>query len=167
MIGLLVFYGSLTALAVWATWRDENLRWIGVALLTSWAASNFTWFLLSVVSRPAIYTMTEMFVMVSAYMAWEMRRPGPKSDQLLLALIAVSTLSTMANVALARVGKPTFAQIHLHELATNICFALECLIVAGVGVADGYRTGRFARWGSARRSAAQPDAASRGGGPWT
>lgn len=149
-----LFYGSLAGLAVWATCRDRDLSWIGAMLVLNLVVSNLLWFFSSVESRPGAYTMLELFVALSAVMCWlEHRYRG------LIALVAVAGLSIAANVALAATWSPTDGQVRMHEIITNVCFALECLIATGVGVAHGYRTGRFRRRLIPGRLRAQSDAA--------
>jgi hypothetical protein len=134
----LLGYGLLTMLTIWASARDNDLRWVGAALGASFALSNVTWFLGNVTARPGLYTMLEMFVALAAYLAWDIRR-----EKALVLVVVASTMSICANIALAIISEPSNRQLRIHETVTNICFAAECLLVLYAGVADGYRTGRF------------------------
>jgi hypothetical protein len=145
---LAAFYGSLALLALWATWRERDLRWVGIALVFSWSASNAIWFLGGAESRPGVYTMCEVFVAIAAYMAWDDLR-----YRMLPVLVLICALSTAANVALALQLAPIRTQIHTHEVITNICFALECGVAFGMGVWHGVTSGRFDSWPGVRNMA--------------
>lgn len=156
MIIALIFYGVLVALAMWATAREENLRWIAAAIAASYAVSNMLWFLGTVPQRPGIYSMLEMFIIISAWLAYEIRR-----ERALIFLVTVSALSICANIGLAAIEHPNNGQVRMHEILTNICFMIECLIVISLGVRDGVRTGRFGRLSRWRRGHPAPDVARR------
>lgn len=151
MILALAFYGSLAALALWATWRESDLRWIGLALGFSYAASNAIWFFGEIGNRAGVYTMCEIFIALAAYMAWEEHR-----YRMLAVLGAISAVSIAANIAFAWHDTPTSAQVYMHEVVTNICFALECIVTTGIGVWHGVGAGRFHRWIGARDAVAEP-----------
>lgn len=138
MILSLSFYGSLAIVALWASWRDDDLRWVGLAICFSFIASNLTWFFMATVTRPGVYTMCEIFISLTTYMAWHELR-----YKILIAIVMVSALSICANVALSLQLQPVWTQIHTHEMITNVCFVLECLLTFGAGVMHGVRTGRF------------------------
>lgn len=157
-MALLILYGLLACGALWATWRDADLRQLGIAIALNFVASNAVWLSVPPAQRPGPYTVLEMLVMIAAFMAFDLRaaRHGRRSLAL-IAVIAAALLSACANVALALAGShPSWAQVHSHELVTNACFAAECLLCSGVGIADGVRTGRFADRRAPRRRAAQP-----------
>lgn len=156
----LIFYGSLAALALWATWRDRELVWIGFWLVGGFLISNVLFFLATLEWRPGPYSVIEVMVFFAAMMAWaeERRLRWP-----LLILCGVNVLSIAATVAFAATIAPNRSQIFLWELTTNICFAVECLLATWVGVADGYRTGRFARVPRSDGRVVAPDAAREDG----
>lgn len=155
MVAALVFYGALIAITIWASARNEDLRWVGASLGASYGVSNVIWFLGTPVQRPGIYSMLELFIIIATYLAWEVRR-----ERLLIVLVITSTLSICANIGLAAIAHPHPGQVRVHEVLTNIFFMIECLLLTTVGVRDGIRTGRFDRWPSLRRSRAAPDAAA-------
>lgn len=140
MLAELAFYGSLAGAAVYATWHDEELRWIGLALVLSFLLSNLVWANGTQQDRAGVYTMTEIVVLAAAGQAW--RKEGRWA---LVALVAVCVLSICANIAYASVP-PSDRTGDLHKTITNATFFLECLLVAGLGVADGIRSGRFRHW---------------------
>ncbi|QPQ55604.1 hypothetical protein IC614_03100 [Allosphingosinicella flava] len=146
----LLFYGSAAAFALWATWRDEDLRWLGGTLCFSFVISNLVWFLGSVSQRPGIYTMLEVFVAVCAYVAWH-RHPSKS----LIAVVMLATLSICANIGFAITYEDHGPQTRGHEITTNLIFLFECLLTAGVGIMDGFRTGRFRRRASNGEAASQ------------
>lgn len=151
---LFMLYGSLAALALWATWRDHDLYWIGVWLAVGWAVSNMLFATLPPQARPGPYTVIEVLVALSAYFAWAEHR-----HRALVVLVGVNVLSIMANVAFASTISPVPRQIWLYEVTTNMCFAAECLLAAGVGIAHGRRAGRFDSWVGAGRRALEPHVA--------
>lgn len=155
---LAIIYGALAITAFWATWRDEDLRWIGVWLVGGWALSNMVAELAPVTYRPGPYTLIEMMVATAAYCAWGIHRKH-RYAWALVAIVIFNTASIALNIAFAWSFPPEWRQIHVFEVGTNLCFAAECLLATGVGVADGYRTGRFHWRPLFRRSIAQPDAA--------
>ncbi len=146
-------YGALAALAGLVVWRDAELRMVGVMLAVSWLGSNLAGVYLAPSERPAVYTVLEIVVSLMAYFAWV----GGKS-RALIGLLAVSAVSIAANIALAAIFEPTREQVRLWQIATNICFGLECLLAVVAGVR--------ARGGIGRRLgdhivAAPPGAAAR------
>lgn len=152
MIAALVFYGALVSLAMWASARDEDLRWVGASIGASYGVSNIIWFFGTVPQRPAIYSMLELFIILSTFFAWEMRK-----ERLLFALVFVSALSICANIALAAIEHPVPGQVRMHEVITNLCFVFECMLLFAVGVRDGIRTGRFSAWPRLRHARAAHD----------
>lgn len=160
MLLLLAFYGSLAALSMWSTCRDRDLVWLGAALVGGWAVSNALFFLTPITWRPGPYSVIELLVFYAAGIAWaeDKRRRWP-----LLILAGINVLSIAANVAFSANFDPTPRQIYLWELTTNLCFAAECLIATWVGLADGYRSGRFGRLPHRDGGGVAPDAARREG----
>lgn len=157
----LLFYGSLALFAMWATWRDFHLRWVGAWLVAGFVLSNALFFTVPIEHRVGPYSFIEVMVAVTTMSAWTEHR-----YRALIALVAFNLASIGANIAFAVYFPPSRQQIFLWEVTTNICFAAECLIAAGVGIAHGYRTGRFSRRLFPRRRDAQPDAV-REGPPWS
>lgn len=149
---LLFLYGSLAVLALWASWHEMDLRWIGLALVFSFIVSNLTWLFGTIDNRAGAYTMCEILVALAAYMAWEDQR-----SRALPLLGMICAVSISANIALSLHQHPIWAQIHTHEVITNLCFALECLTTAGMGIAHGIGTGRFHLWSAHRDAMGQPN----------
>ena len=161
MVLVMLFYGCLAALALWATWRDFDLRWVGIWLVAGYIITNIMFFTVKVETMVGPYTFIEVMVAIAAMSAWIEHRYNA-----LVLLVAINLVSIGANVAFAANFPPDERQIFLWELTTNICFAAECLIAAGVGVHHGYCTGRFTRRLRPGSGDAQPDAA-REGPPWS
>lgn len=158
MIVALVFYGTLAVLALWATWRDEDLRWIGWMLAVGYGLSNILFFMVPVAAWPGPYTMIEILVALFAYCAW-----GATGYRALIVLVVFNLVSVGINVNFAAAGfEPSQYETMVFVVGTNICFAAECLLTLGVGIAHGYRTGRFHRRFHLRRHAPQPNAAREG-----
>jgi NADH:ubiquinone oxidoreductase subunit K len=154
---LLVFFGLLAGLAVFATWRDSDLRPIGLALAAGFAVSNALHFLAPVVARPGPYTMIEMTIALFAYCAW-----GVHGGRKLIALVCVNLISVAFNINFALEGfEPSSSAAYIFVLGTNLCFVVECLLALSVGIAHG--ACRF-RWRlPVRRPSAQRHAAREGG----
>lgn len=152
-----LFYGLLAALAMWATWHDEDLRWIGLWLVFGWLLSNLLFFSVPVIHRPGPYTFIEMMVALSAYCAWGVHA-GRRYSKALVAIVVTNLVSIGFNIGFASSFPPVYRQIHLFEIGTNICFGIECVLAFGSGIADGYRIGRFYRWPHFRSSIAQRNA---------
>lgn len=148
----LLLYGALAALALWATWRDIDLRWVGLWLAGGFISSNVLFFSVPIFARVGPYTFIEVLVAVAAMGAWLEHR-----YRALAVLVAVNLVSIGFNVVFALNDPPSRWQIYLWEVSTNLCFATECLLAIGVGIAHGYRTGRFSRRLHLRRHDAQPD----------
>jgi hypothetical protein len=156
MMLALVFYGALAALAVWATWKDEDLRWIGWMLAAGYVVTNILYFTVPITAHSGPYTLIEVLVALAAYCAW-----GATGYRLLIALVAVNLASIGITVNFAAAGAdPSRYQIFVFVVGTNICFAVECFLTLGVGIAHGYRTGRFRL--RFRRRPPQPNAAREG-----
>lgn len=139
MIAIL-FYGALAGVALWATCRDLDLGWVGVWLFLGFIGSNVMFATMPVRDLPGPYTFIEVMVAVAAVAAWTCLR-----YRALIAVVAVDLISIGFNVVYALNRPPTPYQDWFWVVATNACFATECLIVAGLGIAHGYRTGRFTR----------------------
>jgi len=137
---LLLLYGGLAFMAVLATIRDEDLRWIGLWLLAGFALSNFLHARVNVTDLPGPYSLIEFMVLVAVGVAWDNHR----KYWALLVLAGINILSICINIGFGTTFPPSKQQIYLFELTTNICFAAECLLAIGVGLADGLRNGRFA-----------------------
>lgn len=140
-LAAIAFYGALTALAVWATWKEPNLCWLGCSLAFGFGFSNFLYFTTPIEIRPGPYTFIEVIVAVCAYLALESLR-----YQVLIYVIVVNIISTGINIYFASLGaEPSKWHCHAFGLGTNICFAAECLLATSAGVKHGYSTGRFDR----------------------
>lgn len=155
------FYATLAALAAWATWKDEDLRWVGVWLTLGFGLSSALYYLAAPVTAwPGPYTLIEVFVALAAYCAW-----GALGYRLLIVLVAFNLASIGVNINFASAGEsPSQYQIYVFVVGTNICFAAECLLTLSVGIAHGLSTGRF-RF-PFRRVDPQPNVA-REDGQWT
>lgn len=155
---LLLLYGSLAVLAVWATWRDYDLMTVALCLLFGFVVSNYLFFTAPPTDRPGPFSLIEMLVAVAAFLAWREHR-----YRALLVLVGFNIVSIIANIAYAWQGpNPEWRQTHLFEVVTNLCFAAECLLVTWAGVQHGYRTGRFRRRLDLRRGTVPADAAREG-----
>lgn len=138
---LVPVYAAFATGAVWATWADDDLRWVGVWLLTSFAASNWLHAEMHVSSLPGPYAMIEVMILLAAAVAWDSHRRYWG----LVLLGGINILSICASIAFAA-EKPILPRhVFVFELTTNLAFAAECLLAIGAGIADGYRTGRFNR----------------------
>lgn len=141
MVAYLVLYGSMAALAIWATYWDEDLRWVGFWLGTGCIVSNIFYFSAPLTARPGPYTLIEIMVALAAYCAWASRE-----YRALIAVVAINLLSIMFNIWFAAIGAhPNKYQGEVFVVGTNLCFAAECFLTLGIGVAHGYRIGRFRR----------------------
>ena len=156
MLLVIAFYGTLVALSLWATWHDLHLRTVGAMLTISFCASNAAWFTGDAGTRAGIYTMLEILVSVSAFLAFSFSEY--KGERWFMrGIVAVSVLSICVNIAFASILTPINHQIYLYDIATNICFAAECLLATTAGLFNGVGVGRFDHWPWYRRVVAQPD----------
>jgi hypothetical protein len=148
---LTLFYGGLAILALLATWRDDDLRWIGGWLVTGCAISNALFYVhVPPISRTGPYTFLEMMVAVAAACSLTRHPRWP------IAILVCNLLSIAANIGLVVNNPPTRGQVYLWGLTTNLLFASECLLVIGAGGGYG-RIADFLRGGfHLRRSASQP-----------
>lgn len=150
----LAFYGSLAGLALWATWHDFDLLAVGVALAFCFVISNIIGLTVAVANQPGPYSAIQILIAAMAVQAW-----GEHRSRKLIALVCVSLASVGANIAFVLNFPPDQRQIFLWELTTNMCFAGECLLASWMGIAHGYRVGRFSARVLPDRGVAQPDAA--------
>lgn len=140
MILALALYGSLAALALWATWRDFYLRPLGLVLAAGFLLSNSLYFAsITAVERAGPYSGIEVLVAAAAFYALAVR------SRWLILVLAFNLLSIASNIGIAVNNSPDQQQIFAWIVTTNICFAAECVVTTGVGIAHGYRTGRFHR----------------------
>lgn len=159
MIALsLLLFGGAAGLALWATKHDEDLIWVGGAILFSFLVSNVLWFAGGITHRPGVYTMLEMFILIAAFLSWHEKR-----HRALIGVAVLATLSIAANVAFALVYSGEASQVRAHETATNIIFMFECLLTIGVGIMDGHRSGRFDRGINNGGPSADPHVGATGG----
>lgn len=161
---LLAFFGALASLAVWATWADEDLRWVGLMLAIGFGLSNAMFFAgVPVQVWPGPYTMIEVLVALTAYVAW-----GSTGYRALIVLVGFNLASVGANLVFAAQGfYPSRWEMLVFVVATNVCFMAECLLALGVGIAHGYRVGRFNWRFPFPGRTLQPDVAREGEAPWT
>jgi NADH:ubiquinone oxidoreductase subunit K len=154
---LSVFFGALAGLVAFATWRDGDLRPIGLTLAVGFVISNALYFFAPLAMWPGPYTMIEMTIALFAYCAWGIIR-----DRKLIALVCVNLISVAFNINFALEGfEPSRDAGFIFVFGTNVCFVVECLLASSVGIAHG--ACRF-RWRIPfRRRAAQRHAAREGG----
>lgn len=149
---LIPVYATFAALALWGTWADDDLRWVGLFLVVSFLTSNWMHAQMAVTSLPGPYSMLEVMVLLATAIAWGIHR----NYWSLVLLAGINVFSICCCVAFAAYFPTGPRQIFLFELTTNLCFAAECLLAAGTGIVHGYRTHRFTRlpWRSGRNLAA-------------
>jgi hypothetical protein len=136
-------YGALCAVCFWAVWRDADWRAAGAALGLSWVISNLICVIGNPPERPAVFSGAEMLVLMSAFVCWFSGRYTIAARM----LAVVSFVSIACNVLLAG-SAFEWADIHAHEVRTNIAFAVECLIVGFTGMRErGYFDRLFSRRG--------------------
>jgi hypothetical protein len=150
----LAVFGSLALLALWATWHDYDLRPLGIILAAGFATSNILHATVSLESLPGPYSFVEVLIAVAAFYGWAIHRM-----KRLIAIVALNLASIGVNIAFALNFPPNQQQVFVWEVTTNAIFAGECLFAAWVGIAHGYRTGRFATGFRSGRRAAGADAA--------
>jgi hypothetical protein len=148
---IFLIYGALAVLALWSSGHDRDLRAIGICLVLGWAFSNILDWSFPATDKPGPYTFIELIVALFAYLAWEVRQ-----QRSILLILCVNIVSICSNIALALNNLPDARHIYVHALTTNLCFAAECGLVMWIGVADGYRIGRFHWRPFNRRASAQP-----------
>lgn len=136
---LVPVYATFTAGALWATWPDDDLRWVGVWLLVSFAAANWMHANMAVTDLAGPYSLIEFMILLAAGVAWDNHRRYWG----LVLLGGINLLSICVCIAFATEKPATPRHIFVFELTTNLCFAAECLLAMVAGIADGYRTGRF------------------------
>lgn len=117
-------YGLLVALTAWATRRDETLQSVGWALAVSWLISNSAHWWVSPVDRPQAYTIGEAAVLSMAFFSHVLG-----GSRAMIALVAVSVLSIACNFYVATFDVLTHQQTYTWELATNLLFIVENLLV--------------------------------------
>jgi hypothetical protein len=127
-------YAGLAIAACAASWRDFDLRPVGVALVGSFLASNAAQWL-SVQERPAAYTVCEVMVLSMAFLAHVCG-----ASRLTVGIVAVSIISISTNLYVTTIDHPLRSQVMLWELATNLCFGAECLLVVGIALHGRIRT---------------------------
>jgi len=150
MIFWLVLYGTLAGFALWATWHDRHLRTVGAMLVIDYIISNMAWFSSNAHDRAGIYTMLEIMIVVTAYIAHSFCS-SVRTHWLLRGVVAVSVVSICINIAFSSIMVPIPYQTYIYDIATNMCFAAECLLMITGGVLDGVGAGRFDHWSWHRR----------------
>lgn len=138
---LVPVFAAFAAGAVWSTWADDDLRWIGIWLATSYGAANWMHGNMHPTNLPGPYAMIEVMILLAAGVAWDSHR----QYWWLVLLGGINILSICACIAFASQFPILPRHIFIFELTTNLAFAAECLLAIGAGIADGYRTGRFNR----------------------
>lgn len=150
-----VLYAGLAAIALAASWRDFDLRPVGIAVAISCAASNASHYWLSQPERPAAYTVAEALVLSMAFLSHVCG-----ASRMLVALVAVCIVSIGLNVHMTTIERATDAQINLWELQTNLCFGVECLLVIASGLHERLRRPRTWHTDGRARPALHGSAAS-------
>lgn len=134
-------YGLLAGLALWATCRDEYMRWLGLWLMGEWLLSNILVFGgVPAQDRIGPYSMLQIMIAIAA--AWGLR----DRSRWLIGVLLVCVVYFSANIALALEKHPDPRQIYLWIVTTNLAFAVQCLLAFGIGVAQRARTGHFGSW---------------------
>ena len=142
------FYAGLAVAACVASWRNVELRPVGVAVVVSLAASNAAHWWLPAMERPAAYTVAEATVLSMAFLAHVCG-----ASRLLVAIVAVSIVSIGLNIRMTTIDAPTLEQIRGWEVSTNVCFAAECLLVITSALHERVRR-TFCRFVDGRRGSA-------------
>jgi hypothetical protein len=154
---IIAFYGALAGVALWATWHDIHLRTIGAVLIIDWLISNAAWFSGDSQTRAGVYTMLEILVSASAYIAFAFCKSAV-TRWTLIGVVTVSVFSCGCNIVFASIIAPVPFQKYIYDVATNLCFAAECLLATGAGIHDGLGIGRLDHWLPRRRHLAASDA---------
>lgn len=155
---LLLFFVALLVLVNLATWPDRNVRNIGVALALGCILSNVVAYG-DQESRAGVYSMIEIMVTATTFVAYTLQ-PDMPGKNLLRGLVGVSLLSVCLNVAYLGVLPASSQQQLYYDIATNLCFAAECLLAGATGVLVGVDDGRFSgRFGGGWFRAGSYDAA--------
>jgi len=128
-------FGALALAASVASWRDLDLRPVGIAVVASWIVSNAAHWYLSPLERPAAYTVAEAMVLSTAFLAHVCG-----AGRMTVAIVAVCTVSIGLNLYTTRFDTMTLSQINWWEISTNLCFAAECLLVITLGLYERSRS---------------------------
>lgn len=153
---LTLFYASAVGAALWLSWPDEDLRFVGLALLFSFIISNLLWWLAPAASRPGVYSMLELLIVLSAALAYGQRREWG-----LAGVVVAAIGSIAANIGFASLSKPSIEHIRTYETVTNVAFLIECSLCAWVGGLNSVRIGRFSRLFDRGRRDIKPHARSK------
>ena len=124
-----IAFGFLAALSLWAAWRDADWRGIAGALVVSYVMSNLSCLYLDVQARPAVYTSTEIVIALMAFMAAHGRYYRAAS-----VLLCLTFISVFCNLSLAFTYSIKWADVHAHEVRTNLIYVAENLITIWVGM---------------------------------
>lgn len=144
------FYGSLAGFALWATWRVDGVRQVGVTLALCWAASNLAFWFVPIEYRTAVNPIIDvMFILAAAKAGMETKSRVP------LVLITLSVLAIVINTAFSMSAARDWSQLHLYEVSLNLIFVLQCLVTSGWGIADADWVDRFRNLPVFRRHRAQ------------
>jgi len=157
MFLIVAFYGALASAALWAAWHNVHLRTVGAVLVIDWAISNLAWFGTDSQTRAGVYTMLEIMVSAAAYVAFTFSN-SQTTRGIMIGIVTVSVFSCGCNIVFASIPVPVPFQKYIYDVATNLCFAAECLLATCAGIHDGLGVGRFDRWFSHRGRSAQSDA---------
>lgn len=139
MLAMLFILGAVAV--NFATWHAPNVRSLGVVLAGGCIVSNL------VANgdqgtRAGVYSMVEILVMASAFTSYTFT-PGATGRKLIRAIACVSLLSVCANIAYLGVLPASKAQQHLYDIATNLTFAIECILAGVTGVCVGMGNDRI------------------------
>jgi hypothetical protein len=157
MLLALAFYGGLAGLALVATWRTHELRWLGAALVLGYLLSNAAHFYLPFEERPALFTVIEIGISLAAFIGRSLGAPRGT-----VLVISISALSVTANIAISLYSEPSHSQINVWEGITNLCYIGECLVTASTGIyANGwlerFHCGATDRAGDATHTRRRPE----------
>ena len=140
---LALVFAILVMLVNAITWPVPNVRGLGVVLAVGCVVSNLV-ATGDQSTRAGVYSMIEILVMAVAFISYTFA-PTFTGRNLLRVIAAVSLLSVCVNVAYLGVLPASKAQQHLYDIATNVTFAIECILAGATGVCIGLGNGRFSR----------------------
>lgn len=139
------FYAALAVGACVVSWRNFELRPVGIALTASCLCSNLATVYLGIKDRPAAYTVCEALVLSMAFLAHVCG-----ASRLMVGVVAVCILGVCFNITVTTVDNLTRAQIITWQIATNLCFGAECILVIVTALYEHVRTRFGAGNGRAR-----------------
>lgn len=119
-----IAYGLLVGVTLWTSWKNEVVQAVGWALLVSWAGSNAAHWWVGPMDRPQAYSVCEVAVLSMAFFSHVLG-----ASRAMVALVAVSMVSIGINFYVSSFDALTREQTNLWEMASNVCFVIENLLV--------------------------------------